>query len=249
MRKTAWGLSAMTLSLLLGMIISVGSLVAMGGQMDTEVLTSQPLGLPTMLVTCLDPLAILLEIAAIVLILRDSPQVGAFHRRLAWSAAILYAVWAAANLLGFLPLSLIAARNGSLALARAGQWVKVVAAPLAYAVPALLVLGLSPKRLRAAVGAGLLLSAVGSFGTVALTISQLQLEPTKAAGGTLYVTRFSVDYGAGPYPVMLAMSYVGGLVYLLAYGWLAWQAWQRERDQPAIQPSSGRPADDTDPGR
>jgi hypothetical protein len=74
MKKTAWGLSAMTLSLLLGTIIAVGSLAAMGGQMDTEALTSQPLGLPTILVSCLEPLAILLEVAAVALILRSSRQ-------------------------------------------------------------------------------------------------------------------------------------------------------------------------------
>jgi hypothetical protein len=240
MRKTAWGLSAMTLSLLLGTIIAVGSLMAMGGRMDTEALTSRPLGLPTLLVTCLDPLAIVLEIAAIVLILGGSRPVGAFHRRLAWSAAILYVIWAGANLLGFLPLSFLATRDGSLALARAGQWIKAISAVLAYAVPALLVFGLSPKGLRAAVGLGLLLSTLGGFGSVALTISELQLEPITAAGQTLYVARFSVDYATGPYPLLLGISYTGGLIYLLAYGWLAWHTWQQERDRPAVQPPLSR---------
>jgi hypothetical protein len=243
MKKTAWGLSAMTLSLLLGTIIAVGSLAAMGGQMDTEALTSQPLGLPTILVSCLEPLAILLEVAAVALILRSSRQRSNLHRWLAWTAAIIYILWAAANLVGFLPLSFLAARDGSLALARTGQWIKATSALLAYAVPALLVFGLCPKALRVAAGFALILSAVGGFGSVAQTINQLQLEPIAAAGQQLYVTRFNVDYTTGLYPILLGISYAGGLIYLLVYGWLARQAWRRRPDEVASQaPQTARPA-------
>jgi hypothetical protein len=73
----------MSISFLLGTIIAVGSLVSLGGKLDTERLTATPLSVPTILVSCLDPLAILLEIVAIVLIVIDGKQVGNPHRRLA----------------------------------------------------------------------------------------------------------------------------------------------------------------------
>jgi len=90
MRRTAWGLLAMVGSLTLGTVVAAGSLIAMRGRMDTAQLAAQPLSLTTILVACLDPPAIVLEIAAIVLIVLDSGQVGGAHRRLSRAAAVLY---------------------------------------------------------------------------------------------------------------------------------------------------------------
>ena len=230
MRRTAWGLSAMCGSLALGTVISVGSLIASRGQLDSDALTRQPLSVPTLLVSCLDPLAILLEIAAIVLIVRDRRQFGDAHRCLARTAAGLYIAWAAANLLGFLPLSFVGARSGSLPVALAGQWVKAVAGLLAYAVPAVLAFGLSGRVVRVGLCLGLLLSAVGGLGTVGMTIGHFRLQPVTAAGQTLYVAKLSVDYTAGLYPALLATSYAGGALYLLGYIYLARRAWLGERD-------------------
>jgi len=235
MKRTAWGLSAMSISLAFGTIIAVGSLIAMRGQLDSDLLTRQPFSVPTLLVSCLDPLAILAEIAAIILIVRDSWQFGALHHRLAWTAAILYLMWAAANIFGFLPLSFLGTRKGSLSLVLAGQWIKAIAALLAYTVPALLVFGFSPKALRVGLGLGLLLSAIGSFGTLAMTISHFQLEPIIAAGQTLYVPKLSVDYTTGIYPALLVTGYIGGMLYLLAYTYLARQTWLRVRTSSVTQ--------------
>ena len=233
MKRSAWGLSAMSVSLMLGTIIAVGSLIAMRGQLNTEMLTRQPFNIPTMLVSCLDPLTILLEILAIILIVRDSRQFGALHHRLAWTAAILYIVWAAANIFGFLPLSFLSLRNGSLSLALAGQWLKAISALLAFSVPALLVFGFSPKALRVGLGLGLLLNAIGSFGTVALTITHFQLQPITVAGQTLHVAKLSVDYTTGAYPTLLVTGYVGGMFYLTVYAYLTWQTWLRVRTSSA----------------
>ena len=68
MKRTALGLSAMVGSFLLGTITAVGSLIAMEGKLDTATLTAQPFSVPTLLVACLDPLAILLEIPALALL-------------------------------------------------------------------------------------------------------------------------------------------------------------------------------------
>ena len=169
------------------------------------------------------------KVELVVLIVLDSRQFGVLQHRLAWAAAILYCVWAVANLFGFLPLSLLSAQNGSLSLALTGQWIKAISALLAFAVPALLVVGLSPKAMRVGLGLGWLLSAIGGFGSVAMAISHLQLEPISAAGQTLYVAKFSVDYTAGVYPALLAASHVGGLLYLVVYVYLARKLWLQVR--------------------
>lgn len=223
MKRTTWGLLAMCVSLLLGTVIALGSLISVRGQLNTADLAGNPMNVPTLLVTCIDPLAILLEIAAIVLVVSRARQFGTLHHRLAWAAAILYLLWAAANLLGFLPLSLLSAQNGSLRMALAGQWVKAGAALLAYTVPALLVFGLGNRATRAVTAVGWLISAIGNFSTLALTIPAMALEPVTIGGRITYAVQFSVDYTGGIYPLLLAMGYVGGALYLAVYLYLAWQ--------------------------
>jgi hypothetical protein len=223
MKRTTWGLWAMCLSLLTGTVIALGSLISVRGRLDTADLVGNPMSVPTLLVSCLDPLAILLEIAAIVLVVSQARQYSTLHHRLAWTAGILYVLWAAANLLGFLPLSLRSAQTGSLSMALAGQWIKAGAALLAYTVPALLVLGLGNRTTRAVTAAGWLVSVIGNFGTVATTIPAIALEPVVTGGQVMYAVQFAVDYAGGVYPVLLAMGYIGGALYLGVYLYLAWQ--------------------------
>jgi hypothetical protein len=227
MKQTAFGLSAMTLSQLFGWIIALGSLLATRGQLNTNGITSQPFNLPTILVSCLDPMAILLEIVAVVLILRDSRQFGTLHHRLAWTAAIIYIIWAIANVLGFLPLTFISAMNGSRSMALTGQWIKALSALLAFLVPVLLVFGISSRALRAILGFGWLFSAIGSFGSIAISLSNFQLEAMNVAGQTMYVTKLNVDYTQGIYPALLLIGYIGGLLYLLVYAYLAWRIFHK----------------------
>ena len=221
MKRTAGGLLAMSISFLLGTVIAAGSLLSMGGRLDTAQLTATPLSVPTVLVTCLDPLAILLEILAIVLIVLDSRQVGNPHRRLAWAAAIFFVVWGVLNLGVFLPLSFVGMQRGSLALVRAGQIVKAGAALLQHAIPFLLAYGLSSKVPRVLLWLALILTVVGNFGVVVLPIGGIELQPIESAGQELYAPRFTVDYTSGLYPILLGMGYLGGLLYLIAYGALA----------------------------
>lgn len=223
MKRTTWGLLAMCASLLLGTSIAVGSLISTGGKLDTANLARDPINVPTLLVTCIDPLAIVLEIAAIVLIVSAARRSSTLHHRLAWAAAVLYLLWAAANLLGFLPLSLLSMQNGSLEMALAGQWVKAGAALLAYTVPALLVYGLGNRITRVGIVLGWLISVIGNFGTLARTIPAIALEPIVAGDRTTYAVQFSVDYAVGIYPLLLAMGYIGGALYLAVYLYLAWQ--------------------------
>lgn len=221
MRRTGWAVLAVCVSFLLGTIIAVGSLVSMGGRLDTERLAAAPLSVPTVLVSCLDPLAIVLEIVAIVLIVIDSRQVGNPHRRLARTAAIFFVLWGLLNLGIFLPLSFAGMQRGSLALVRTGQMVKAGAALLQYAIPFLLVYGLSGRGLRGLLWLALLLTVVGNFAVVVLPMGSIELATIEAAGQALYVPRFSVDYTSGVYPVLLGMGYIGGVLYMIAYGYLA----------------------------
>lgn len=233
MKRTAWGLLAMSIAFLLGTVIAAGSLVAMRGRLDTEALTAQPLSVPILLVSCLDPFAILLEIVAVVLIVMDSSQVGKLHRRLAWAAAILYVVWAVLNLGVFLPLSFIGMRRGSLALAKAGQMVKAGAALFKYAIPFLLAYGLSRRLPRTLLWLALALTAIGNFGVVVLPIAGMELEAIESLGQAMYAPRFNVDYTSGAYPVLLGLGYTGGALYMLAYVLLTLRTFRMARASSA----------------
>jgi hypothetical protein len=217
MKRTAWATLAMSVSFLLGTIIAVGSLVSMGGRMDTRRLAAAPLSLPTLLVSCLDPVAILLEIVAIVLIVLDSKHAGTPHRRLAWTAAISFVVWAVLNLGIFLPLSFVGMQRGSLAVVQAAQMVKAGAALLQYAIPFLLVYSLSSSASRALLWSALILTIAGNFAVVVLPIGAIELTAIEAAGRQLYAPQFSVDYTQGVYPILLGMGYTGGALYMIAY--------------------------------
>ena len=229
MKRTAWGLAAMLLSFLLGTVIALGSLTAMGGRLDTATLTAQPFNVPTLLVTCLDPFAILLEIVAIILIVMDSRQCGRLHRRLAWTAAIFFVVWAIANLGAFLPLSFLGMQRGSLSMVKAAQMVKAGAAVLQYSIPFLLAFGLTRKVPRVLLWLALALTVVGNFGVVTSPIEGIQLQPVESLGQTMYVPHFNVDYTAGLYPILLALGYIGGVLYMLVYAFLTWQTWKEVR--------------------
>jgi len=238
MKRTAWGLSAMVGSFVLGTIIALGSLIAMEGMLDTATLAAQPLSLPTLLVACLDPLAILLEIAALVLLAMGSRQVGDLHRRLVWTAVAFLATWAVANVGGFIPLSFAGMRRGSLTLVKTGQMVKAGAALLQYAVPFLMAFGLTRGWSRTVLWLALGLSVVGNFGVIVLPISGVELERVGIPGQTIYAPRFAVDYTTGAYPALLALGYAGGALYLAVYVYLAWQTWSATDRGAATDPEA-----------
>jgi hypothetical protein len=226
LKRTAWGLTAMLVSFLLGAVIALGSLAAMGGRLDTAALAAQPLSVPTLLVTCLDPFAILLEIVAVVLIVMDSRRFGAVHRRLAWTAVVFFVIWAIANLGVFLPLSFLGMQRGSVFMVKTAQMVKAGAALLQYSIPFLLAFGLARGAPRLLLWLALALTVVGNFGVVALPIAGLRLQPVESLGQTMYVPRFDIDYTAGAYPALLALGYIGGVLYMLVYALLSWWTWK-----------------------
>lgn len=220
MKRTKWATLAMSISFLLGTIIAVGSLVSMGGRLDTASLTATPFSVPTLLVTCLDPLTILLEIAAIILMVMESKRVGNPHRRLAWLAAIFFIIWGVLNLGVFLPLSFIGTQRGSLSMIKTAQKVKAGAALLQYAIPFLLVYGVSHRLPRVLLWAALFLTIVGNFGTITIPISTMTLEEIETAGQTMYAPRLDIDYREGIYPLLLGLGYAGGALYMIVYGLL-----------------------------
>ncbi|MBC7249382.1 MAG: hypothetical protein H5T62_03790 [Anaerolineae bacterium] len=226
MKRTAWGLLAMSLSFLLGTIIALGSMVAMRGKLDTATLTGQPLSVPTLLVSCLAPFAILLEIVAIILIVLDSRQVGRLHHRLSWVAVVFFVLWAIANLGGFLPLSLLGVQRGEVSIVKLAQMIKAGAAILQYLIPFLLAFSLTRKVPRVLLWFAVVLTTVGNFGVITLPIGGLTLQPVESFGQTMYAPQFAVDYTTGPYPILLALGYTGGALYMLVYALLTWQVWR-----------------------
>ena len=60
--------------------------------------------------------------------------------------------------------------------------------------------GLSAMSLSLVLGSGLLLSVIGGFGTIVMTLHNFKLEPITVADQTLYVVKLSVGYLSGVYP-------------------------------------------------
>ena len=217
MRKIKVGLIAMLVSFGLSAIVGLGSLLSTGGNIDTSVMSKATLAVPTLLVSLLTPLALILEIVAIVLIVRGSKYAGRTQRRMALLALWFFIAWAAANVFGFLPLTFFALKSGSLGVLRAGQGTKAVAALLQYAVPFLLVFRLTRGWARLTLWLGLVLTVVGNFATVALGASAMSLRAVSEPTIVSHVPTFAVDYTTGLYPLLLAMGYAGGLLYIASY--------------------------------
>ena len=216
-RRTRIGVYLMLASFVLGMIVAVGWLLSMGGIVDTDAMGASPLGVPTILVSLLTPWAIIFEVVAVVLVLLDSRLVGGFHRRLALTALWFLIAWGVMNVGGFLPLTFMAVRRGSLGMLRAGQIVKAVAAIFQYAIPFLLVFGIALPRTRKLLWIALVLTVVGNFATVIMGGTAMELQALETSGVVSYVPRLAVDYTKGFYPVLLALGYAGGLAYIVAY--------------------------------
>jgi hypothetical protein len=216
-RRTRTGVLLMLASFLLGIIVSVGSFLSVRGVIDTDAMSATPFNAPTVLISLFTPWAIALEIAAIVLLLLDSLRVGGLHRRLVLTAVWFFVAWGAMNLGGFLPLTFMALKQGSLSLLRTGQAVKAVAAILQYSIPFLLIYGIAVPSIKKLMWAGLILTVVGNFSTVILGGMSMELVATEGAGAISYAPRLVVDYTTGLYPVLLGLGYAGGVAYILAY--------------------------------
>ncbi len=210
----------MLISLLVGTIIALGSMIITGAQLNTSVANAPRLILIGFLVTFLDPVAILLYVMAIALIVLDSRYFGTRHRRLTITALGCFLLWACANIFGFLPLSLLGMQLGSLALIQTGQMVKATAALLQYMVPLLLVVHLTTGRERQLLYLAAGLTVVGNFFVVTLPISTIQLAPVDVMGQTWYMMEVLVDYTQGIYPLLLALGWMGGALYALVYALL-----------------------------
>jgi hypothetical protein len=184
---------------------------------DTDAISASPIHASTALVSLFTPWAIILEIAAIVLILLDSSRVGGRHRRLVLTAVWFFVAWAVLNFGGFLPLTFMALEQGSLSLLRTGQAVKAVAAILQYSIPFLLVFGIGVPGSKKLMWAGLVLTVAGNFSTVLMGGMSMELQVAETGGMFSHVPRLVVDYKRGIYPVLLGLGYAGGVAYILAY--------------------------------
>jgi hypothetical protein len=216
-RLTRHGIYLMLASFLIGMVVSVGSLLSMSGVLNTDTMSGPKIQPSTALVSLLTPWAIIIEIVAIIFILVNSRAVGGRHRRLVVTAAWFFAVWAALNVGGFLPLTFAALRQGSLTLLRTGQAVKAVAAILQYSIPFLMIFGIAVPSTKKLLWAALILTVVGNFSTVLMGGMSMELRAVEATGMVSHVPRLVVDYTKGFYPVLLGLGYAGGLAYILAY--------------------------------
>ena len=219
MGRTRIGLSAMMFSMILSEVISLGSLVSTGGRLSPESIAS-PFSIATILVSLLEPVALILEIIAMVLIASDSRRSinASIHRRLIFTAGAFFVAWAVLNFIVYLPLYLLVMKTGSLQLVRLALAVKAAAALFQYSIPFLLLFGIArSSKTRLALWAALIATIVGGLGVVAMPIASVRLEPIAVSDNGFYVPKYEIDYTSWPYSVFLTLSHSGGILYLLIY--------------------------------
>ena len=217
MRHLETALKAMLASMILSEAISLGSLTSTRGKLTTQN-TSTPLSAPTILVALLEPATLALEVIAIALAVYGVKELRSKQSRLIVAAATLFTVWVALNFAVFLPLSLTAMKQGSVELARLALTIKAAAAILQYAVPFLLAYPAArDSKARIALFLALALTIVGGLGTTATPIPTVKLKPISTQSGVIYALTYEVDYVQWPYPAYLALSHLGGILYILAY--------------------------------
>lgn len=219
MKSTRVGLLLMLLSMSLSEVVSLSFLVSTGGKLASENIAS-PFNIATIIVSFLEPVALLLEIIAIIIVVSDSKRLTetGIHRRLALTAGLLFVAWAILNFIVYLPLSLLGMKTGSLQLVRLALATKTIAALFQYPIPFLLVYGIaSDSRIKLALWAALILTILGGLEVIITPITGVGLKQVPVQGNKFYVPRYEIDYTSWPYPVFLVLSHSGGILYMLVY--------------------------------
>jgi len=209
----------MLFSMILSEVISLGSLVSTSGRLSSASIAS-PFSIVTILVSLLEPVALILEIIAIVLIASDRRRsTGAsIHRRLTFTAGVFFVAWAVLNFIVYLPLSLLVMKTGSLQLVRLALAVKAAAALFQYSIPFLLLYGIyRNSKTELALWMALIATIIGGLGVVATPIASVRLEPIAVSDNKFYAPKYEIDYTSWPYPVFLTLSHSGGILYVLVY--------------------------------
>ena len=216
LKLTPMALLFMIICMLLGFTIAIGSLASMGGELRTEALS--PLSAPTILVSILDPLAIVLEFAAVIMIFVEARKMGGAHRKLTSLSLCFLVAWLVLNFGVFVPASFVGLASGSLSLVRVALAVKSSAAILQYIIPLTLIYGLASLREKKLLLPAAALTTAGNFLLTLLPIWSVKLTLTRLAGMMLvYRPVVEVNYLSQPYLTLLLMGYVGGILYMTAY--------------------------------
>ena len=216
LKLTPMALLFMIICMLLGFTIAMGSLISMGGELRTEALP--PLSIPTILVSILDPLAIVLEFVAVIMIFVEARKMGGVHRKLTSLSLCFLIAWLVLNFGVFTPISLMGLTSGSLSLVRIALAVKSSAAILQYIIPLTLIYGLASVREKKLLLPAAALTTTGNFLLILLPIWSVRLTLTRLAGMMLiYRPVIEVNYLSQPYLTLLLMGYIGGILYMTAY--------------------------------
>ena len=214
--RTRSAILLMIICMFLSLVIGIGSLISMGGELRTE--TMSPFSIPTILVSTLDPLAIALEFAAVIMIFVEAGKMGGVHRKLASLSLCFLIAWLVLNFGVFIPMSFAGLASGSLSLVRMALAVKSSAAIPQYIIPLTLIYGLASVREKKLLLPAAALTTAGNLLLTLLPVWSLKLTLTRLAGMMLiYRPVIEVNYLSQPYLTLLIIGYLGGILYLVAY--------------------------------
>ena len=234
--KLLWGLALLAGSLLAELVVSGYSLSMLGVDIDPNTLSSgaarvNPLQIA---LSCLSPLSFVLKLVAIILIVQDSARLNSltngWQRRMAWIAAIAFAISLVASL-GSMLLSFGATTSGSVGSLQLAMWIGLAASLLGFLVTVLLVFLLMPRLARILLVVGLLVYSVASVGTSLMTMQATTLEKFDVMGNSMYVPSLELDRNQGLFPILaIAGTLAIGLTFvtLLVPTFSAWREHQRE---------------------
>jgi hypothetical protein len=215
--KNAFGFALQAAALFFSLLLMCLEIITLRGYVLGGILGEKAYTGMALLTVCIEPLAVLLQVAAILVLARVHRTLGGTRLRLIVLAGYLYGAWAAVNLAGFLPLTFISGFTGWHWAVIAGQWVRGTATLLAFAVPAALGWSFVPPLGRWAFAGGFVLRAIGGMGSLALSLTRLRLDPMVIGRRIFYTPNLQMSPVSGFGIILGVVGLVGVAIYFFMY--------------------------------
>lgn len=226
--RTSWGITLIGVSLLFGVIAIISSIITMmNGQMNLDSLSSTGLSASTLLLSCLTPLAGILELIGIILLFQDSKKVSNLHRRLTLAGLVILALTFILSVVIPIPLGYIGTTTGNIDMMRVTYFIQMGSIILSSAFYVVVAWGITQIVHKSALIFSGVLASIGSIGAQIMASSTLKMQQMTMNGISVYTFLPDLNYTSGLYPLLNIVSLTGSVIAMVVYIVLAIQTWKQ----------------------